>query len=556
MGTERAARATRPAVADLLLLAAAWIAIVAIVDPRGDFPLNDDWAYAIAVQRLLTEGAFRPPGWAGMTLLSQALWGAAAAGLAGFSHTVLRFSTLLLGGSAILSTYLLACRLRAARRTALLAALVLACNPLFVVLAHTFMTDVPMLAMMVAALLGYARALQDGSRGAWIAATLLSVAAVWCRQPAIVVPLGFAATVLLRRSDRRRWLVPAIASVLLAVGALWGFQAAMRAAGALPAAFWSHTGFLLRLWNAGARGALPILLGNLGVALFYSGLFLLPLLVVGAPGWRATRRAWWRWGGSISLATGAIAILALGSSGRHLPLRGNVLIESGLGPVTLNDWYIRGLTNDPRLPSAFWWTVTAVGVIGVALLVAQTAAATASAWRERGEATAPATRMLLLTTSALYLGTTCAAVQFDRYFLPLVPLLGVALLPPDGGRTTSRRTWVGAAILLVLLTAYGVAGTHDYLAWNRARWQALRQLADDGIAANRIDGGPEFNGPLFYAEGSGNSGGGGRSWWWVADDEYLITMGPVPGYAVDRRVPYSRWMPPGPAEITVLQRTR
>lgn len=551
-------RATRPIGTDLLLLAAAWVLIVAIVDPRGDFPLNDDWAYAVAVQRLLDEDVFRPPGWAGMTLLSQALWGAAAAALAGFSHTALRGSTLLLGGTAVLTTYLLARRLRATRGAARLAALVLAGNPLFVVLAHSFMTDVPMLAMMLAALLAYARALQNDSRAAWAVATVLTVAAVLCRQPALVVALGFAATVLLRPGDRRRWLLPATLSVLLAGGALWAFQVAMQAAGTLPAAFFSHTGFLSRLWSVGARGALPLLLGNLGAALFYSGFFLLPLLVVGAPGWRTAPRPWWRGGGAIAVAAGAAAVLALWASGRHLPLRGNVLIASGLGPVTLNDWYVRGLANDPRLPPAFWWTATALGVVGVALLVAQGAAALARAWRARGTSTdaTAAARVLLLATGALYLATTCIAVQFDRYFVPLVPILGLALLPPDGGRAAGRRAWLGAALLLALLAGYAVAGTHDYLAWNRARWQALRQLADDGIAPSRIDGGLEFNAPLFYVEGSSSSGGGGRSWWWVADDEYLVTMGPVPGYVVERRVPYPRWLPPGPAEITVLHRSR
>jgi 4-amino-4-deoxy-L-arabinose transferase-like glycosyltransferase len=546
---------SRPAVADLLLLAAVWVAAVLLVDPRGDFPLNDDWAYAVAVERLLTDGVFRPPGWAGMTLLTQALWGAAAAAIAGFSHTVLRLSTLVLGGAAVLATYLLAGRLGATRGMALFAALVVTGNPLFVALSHTFMTDVPMLALMLGALLCSARALQDGSLAAWAAATLLAVAAVLCRQPAIVLPLGFAAAVLLRRPDRRRWLLPAGLSILLVGGALWGFQVAMQAAGTLPAAFFSHAGFLLRLWHMGAGRALPLVLGNLGVALLYAGLFLLPLLVAYAPGWRAAGTMRWRRGGAIAGAAAAVAVVGVWSSGRRMPLRGNVLIESGLGPVTLNDWYIRGLANDPRLPPAFWWAATACAIVGVALLAAQGAAAIARTWGERHDAAAPtaAVRTLLLASVGFYLAITCVAVQFDRYLLPLVPLLGVALLPPDGGRTTPRRRFLGAAVLLAPLAGYAVAGTHDYLAWNRARWQALQQLADAGVAATRIDGGLEFNAPHFYVEGDGG-GGGGRSWWWVADDEYLIAMGPVPGYTVERRVPYRRWLPPVPAEIAVLRR--
>ncbi|MFN8642524.1 MAG: hypothetical protein U0802_13050, partial [Candidatus Binatia bacterium] len=335
-------------------------------------------------------------------------------------------------------------------------------------------------------------------------------------------------------------------------GALWAFQAVMQAAGALPEGYWKQTAFLQRLWAMGAAGAAPILLGNLAAAALYTGLFLLPLLVVTAAGWARGRGQRW-----IAAATAAAAALIVWSSGKRMPLRGNVLIESGLGPVTLNDWYIRGLANDPRLPPSFWWAVTALGVVGVALLTAQLAGGLGRAWRGRGDAAAPAeaARTLLLATSALYLAVATAAVQFDRYFLPLVPLLGLALLPPADGRRAGPGSRAAGAVLLALYAAYAVAGTHDYLAWNRARWQALEELADAGVTPQRIDGGFEFNAPLFYRDGARDSGGRGHSWWFVVDDEYLIAMGPVPGYAIERRIPYRRWLPPVPAEIAVLRRT-
>jgi hypothetical protein len=49
----------------LLIIGCAWIAAAAIVDPRGDFPLNDDWAYGFTVERLITERRAEP---------STALW--------------------------------------------------------------------------------------------------------------------------------------------------------------------------------------------------------------------------------------------------------------------------------------------------------------------------------------------------------------------------------------------------------------------------------------------------------------------------------------------------
>ena len=539
--------------ADLSLLGAAWVIAVLLVDPRGDFPLNDDWAYFASVERLLRDGSLRPHDWAGMTLLSQTLWGGLAASLFGLTHVVLRLSTLLLGLLTVAGVYLLGRELRAPRPIATAVALALAANPLFLALSHTFMTDVPMLAPMVWALLAFARALRADSRRAWAAGTALGVVAVLCRQPALVVPLAFLAAVLFWPAAGWRWRARGALSVALAIAALRVWELAMAASiDGLPANYGVRDAFLDRLWQSPLPSSLRLLFGNLVSALLYGGLFLLPLLVLFAPGWRRARTSWLRWGGALQIAAVAVLALRLAASGRRMPVAGNVLIASGIGPVTLHDWYIRGLANDPRLPDAFWLAVTVAAVLGAGLLVAQGVAAARLAWDEARRG-APA-RAMLLAGGALYAGITCLTIPFDRYYLALLPMLGLALIPP-APRALPRSAWTAAIALLALSATFAIAATHDYLAWNRARWAALRLLTEvEGVDPRRIDGGPEFNGPRFFLPNT--AGGGGRSWWWVVDDEYLITMGPVPGYEMTRRHPYRRWLPPGEAAITVQRRTR
>lgn len=535
---------------DLLALGAIWLLAIALVDPRGDFPLNDDWAYAATVEGLLRDGTFRPHDWAGMTLLSQALWGALAAVVFGFSAVVLRASTLVLGLASVAGVYLLGRELRAPRAVALLVALALAANPLFLGLSHTFMTDVPMLAPMIWALLCFARALRCDSTAAWAVGSGLSVAGVLCRQPALVVPLGLCAAVMVWPAAGWRWRARAALSVLLALGALWLYRIALEASGGLPANFGARDAFLTRLLQSPLPTALRLLYGNVLTALLYCGLFLLPPLLLFEAGWRRARLTRPRWITAVQIAAAALAAARLLSVGRPMPLIGNVLISSGIGPVTLHDWYIRGLANDPRLPPAVWLAVSAAAVLGVALLAGQLIGAVRAAWSER-RAGAPG-RIMLLGTGAAYLALTCVVVPFDRYYLPLLPILALALLPP--AHAVPRRAWIAAGALLAISGAFAIAATHDYLAWNRARWAALRQLTeDDGIDPRRIDGGLEFNAPRFFIPGT--SGGGGRSWWWVIDDEYMISMGPVPGYEEVRRHPYPRWLPPGDAAIAVLKRS-
>ena len=74
----------------LVLLILLHLAMVAIVQPRGDFPVNDDWAFAQSAKWLLDEGRLRLSDWVPMYLVPQTLAGAAVASIFGLSFEVLR----------------------------------------------------------------------------------------------------------------------------------------------------------------------------------------------------------------------------------------------------------------------------------------------------------------------------------------------------------------------------------------------------------------------------------------------------------------------------------
>ena len=115
----------------VLLIVAVWIVVALLIDPRGEFPLNDDWAYSAAVKTLLGGGGIRIPGWAGPNLIAQIFWGAIFCLPFGFSFTALRISTLALGLIGVLALYGLLREGDADHGTALFGALLLAFNPLY-----------------------------------------------------------------------------------------------------------------------------------------------------------------------------------------------------------------------------------------------------------------------------------------------------------------------------------------------------------------------------------------------------------------------------------------
>ena len=74
-----------------------WVLTILIVNPLGDFPLNDDWSYAKSVKTLFDTGQLKLYNWGEMTLVAHVYFGFFFTKVFGFSFTVLRFSTSLSG---------------------------------------------------------------------------------------------------------------------------------------------------------------------------------------------------------------------------------------------------------------------------------------------------------------------------------------------------------------------------------------------------------------------------------------------------------------------------
>src|SRR5205823_11305274 len=136
----------------------AWIALVLLTNPSGQFPLNDDWSYSRVAQTLVDHGRLRFTAFTSMTLIAQVLWGALFCLPFGFSFLALRLSTLTLAAIGVVASYFLLREIRVNRHVALLGACILALNPFYFSLSVTFMTDVPFCAVSMLSLLFFVRA--------------------------------------------------------------------------------------------------------------------------------------------------------------------------------------------------------------------------------------------------------------------------------------------------------------------------------------------------------------------------------------------------------------
>ena len=544
-------------VTDLAALGLLWLMMVCVIDPVGNFPLNDDWSYGRAVQTLVEHRQLQLTGFTAMPLVAQVLWGALFSLPAGFSFTALRLSTLVLGLVGLLVTYGLVREVRASRGLAVLAGLSLAFNPLYCLLSFTFMTDVPFFTFSMLGILFLVRGRMRRRRAELAVGFLFTGVALLIRQPAILIPAAFGISYLLIRGLTRSSVTRAAAPTLVAAGVLVGYRRVLAATIGVPSLYGRPFDPITESAQGLTQG-LALIAGRLSVAAVYIGLFLLPFAaVVTALKWQAGPSTGRRSRVVAMVAVVGVIVAVLIRSHRLMPLSGNVLFDVGLGPPTLRDTYLLGLRPLPRAPRGVWILATAAGVLGAGLIVQQLVAIGLSLARrvmhQRAESDFPA--LLALAACALYLGLIAVVGYLDRYLIFVLPLILVAIATPDVlGRGQPRRVVLGAAG--VLLAGYGlfsVTGTHDYLSWNRARWAALRHLTvEEGVPPRAIDGGFEFNG--LYAYNPAYQPRPGKSFWWVQDDQYILSFGPIPGYEVAERYPYRTWLPPGTGEILVLRK--
>jgi hypothetical protein len=542
----------------LWVIAAVWLASLFIINPLGNFPLNDDWSFGLAVEHLMKYHEFRPTEWTAMSLLSNVLWGSLFCLPTGFSFTALRFSSLAASILGISGIYCLAKQSRLPPWLTVIATLTLAFNPIYYALSNTFMTDVLFVATSIFAAFFFLRHLKSGASSDLVIGTALTVLATLSRQLAIAMPLAFAITCVLKRGFGSRNMLRAVFPAMIAIGTLILFQHWLTVTGRLTAVSSGRNRELIKALVSPNR-ALPDFAYNVYVSLVYLGLFLSPVLLCSLAGaWKEQRK---KIAPLLSLSIWAflLATIMYRAKGVYMPISGNILNEAGIGPLLLRDTEFLKQNFPPALPDVFWQVATSLSFLGAASLVTLVAVILINLIPKVGKSAlsdGEATAVFLLLTAIIYLPPVLLTGPFfDRYLIPIIPLLAIAIpsaLPSTEG--FNLRICSLAAVILLAAALLAVGGTRDYLAWNRLRWQATDYLmTNNHVKATEIDGGFEFNG--FYMYDPHYQEKPHKSIWWVQNDTYLISNGPVQGYEVARKYSYSHWLPCYTGQLLVLQKS-
>jgi len=551
---------------DLLLpglLGLVWVACAVLINPIGDFPLNDDWAYGLPVEVLLRDRALRFTDWQAATLVAQVFWGTIYCLPAGFSFTALRISTLTSGLVGLIGMYFLLRHLGANRRIATFGTAAFAFNPFYLFLSYSFMTDVPFLSLMILAILLLLRGVDLGHRGEVVLGLALACLSIFIRQIGLMILIGILLAYPIRRGFGKRWVLVAVIPTVFSGALLWSFERYLDLVGEMPGGFTIKSDAIKKFWTDLAHGHVGAFKMSLRISfhlLMYLGLWSLPFLLLIAPRvlarlTPARRRAAWL---LLAGVTAGVTTL-LTRLGWLMPMVGNQLNKFGMGVMTLPG-------AGSGLPRTFWIGVTGLAVTGAALIIVTLGELAREKWLNRGTASKhlswPWQVIFLLAMGVFNFGPVAFAYGsvFDRYFLVFLPLL-LALIVALGhgqhmipGRLVE---WLSASVMAVYLV-FGVAATHDYLGWNRARWAATAELHERwGVPEEEIDGGFEYNNLLDSRKRY-------RTRWVhrpghteIIDNPsrpYRLAFEPLASYEILGQVECRPWLPRGVRRVYYLRR--
>jgi hypothetical protein len=443
-----------------------------------DFPLNDDWAYALAARNLAETGRLALSDWGSSTQLPHVMLGALSAKLFGFSFNALRLATLLSAAGAVFFFVKILDELEVPAFEKTVAALALALNPLFLVLANSFMTDCHYLFWMLAAAYFYMKNLKDpgDAKALWLAG-LCAAAAYLTRQLAVALPMAFTLALFFRK--RLNWRAAAAAWALPAA-AMLGYYLWFKFSHGPTWAGENYVGSATLGYLSKPGAFLAASFYRVFAAILESSLLLLPLAAAFAfrgRNFRGKNSLQRRLGPALPwLTLAALGLFALVNG--SMPYLENNLSRSGIGVLTLGG---AALKPSGLFASTLFWNLAAAASVAAAVMLVS---ASALALR-----TGPPALRFLFTAALLQLAVSLAGAKFfDRYLLVLLPWFAAAAAYAAKEARFSRPAAIGGLALFALLSW---AGMKDYLAWNKAKWE-LASKPRAGIAPGEIVNGFDY----------------------------------------------------------------
>jgi hypothetical protein len=383
------------------------------------------------------------------------------------------------------------------------------------------------------------------------------------RQVGLAIPLAYGCAYIVIKGVSFSKFITGFFPALLGFGIQFGYQKWLGLESQQPVNYNNQVKTILIEISKGIDNITYNFFSIILIALLYLGLFLFPFVIMYLTGILieiSIRKRILLFSTSFILFL-IIMILLLSQYGL-MPIHGNILGDFGIGPVILKGSEL------PNAPNLIWLIITIMSALGAALLVhclfylifkIFSEKPGLEFQREKGVLVFILSLILIYFFPLPLVGLGPFGF-YDRYLIFLLPLFMMLLLvsPWSINNWNIGYRFLSFVIISMLFCGwFTIVATHDYFAWNRARWKALYDLMHvEQVSPGDIDGGFEFNGWFLYDSKYQYDPTLVKSWYWVNNDRYAVSFNSLSGYEEVNRYPYGSWLFFGrKGNILVLKRT-
>ncbi|MBP9885272.1 MAG: glycosyltransferase family 39 protein [Leptospiraceae bacterium] len=526
---------------------------ILLIQPWGDFPLNDDWQYAHITKQFAETLQIKIDVPIAPTVILQTLFGGIITSLFGFSHTYLRILTLFFSSILILILYSIQRIAGVNKISRFLTALVLITNPLFIYLSLSYMTEIYGMTLSFFGVWLWFKARQkefttSDSRVQYLLAAFLMGLSFWVRQFSILVYPSlfisvfivgvFSEGIKLATQNLLRWTSSTfVFAAPIIVYFVWAittnnlneaFSDPLKSLLVFDIYLWLQEGFILLFYLTGFFAPILVFIWisqNLKwktlteTEKIFTHLLLISLLTTMI----------------YSLWIGKMPYFIINTLQSIFPFLTNIITPYGLGPLTLTEIYTESLALGPSY-SIYFWVLIECGLFLLAWVWGFIGSRTYQFLQKNTDrVTSRIQREILTFGIILTLISFIGSIQsyqlkiFDRYYFPcfigmvLTMSVVVNFLPLPKNNFAAN---IGFAVVWIFISSLTVAAEHDYFVWNEVRQKLVDTAIHKDISEKEIDGGYEVNG-WFKFEGKNKSENNCvdyKTWYCAVQKKYTIGL--------------------------------
>ncbi len=504
-----------------------------IINPIGNFPLNDDWWYAHLYKQLFEGQTHGAVSWASTSLWGQLILTKLYSFVFGYSYTALRFFTIILSAASIVLFYNLCIRyFKLKWSVAFLLSLLLIFNPLFLCLSNSYMTDVPFLFFILGAVYFYFSFTENKKPLHFFLSLVFFVLAILTRQITLAFLIGILVSELI---SSKKIQLPSLLLFLVPLAVLFVFELSLQKK--VNNNIYTYVFF----HSLPIQNKIPLADALINFSkrwLHYvsiSGFVLFPILIPYL--WKylkTTQQILFNKKMLLSFLLFIPVVISL----FKFPI-GNYIYNCGLGPDTLYDVYMLRINMGAIQSSALFFILKAIAALGSFAFILASVHFLFSFAAQFKNSSAPqkqGTVFILISLLFYYGFLSLSSAIFDRYIL-VFTLFFVILLHQEFAFVLKQKLFLGA--LLFLLALFSVLGTKDYLNTNSERWNCISLIKEKYHATDKqINAGYEHEGSCFA-----DSAFWYEKWLNLPPNEYVISRGPVKNYTLLGYSVYQRYLP-------------